>query len=394
MERAMLRWHRRLGACWQIAKFRMFSITGLALLGLFCLPAQAALFSISGKDLSGELQFANAEKRGLVLYFELPNCTGCREMKLRVFPQPHVERTFGRQFRTVRIDLGRNTALINTDGKSTTSAQLAQRLGVTGTPAFAFFDPQGRLLYRHSGVLLRGAEFIRLGQFVAQAAYDEKPFGEYLRETSGALNARPSPLAQTRGARPRLNFALRDQYGRLRQLADFRGKVVALSVGYTQCPDVCPTTMSEMQRIMAELGTDARRVQVLFATLDPERDKPAMLGAYMAAFHPDFLALRGNPAQTADFVRRFKLVAIKRPLSGYAGYTLDHTAGTFLFDHVGNLRGVSPYGQPTDLLNEDIRTLVFETLGSNKPHKELQTFGRTTSRHDANHESSQTHLSF
>jgi protein SCO1/2 len=157
---------------------------------------------------------------------------------------------------------------------------------------------------------------------------------------------------------------LRDQHGQLRHLADFRGKAVALAVGYTQCPDVCPTTMSEMLQIVTNLGSDAKRVQVLFVTLDPERDKPDMLGAYMAAFHPDFLALRGNAAQTAAFIKRFDLVAIKQPLVGNPGYTLDHTAGIFLFDRKGKLRGFSPYGQPTELLAADVKTLAHEHLGS------------------------------
>jgi protein SCO1/2 len=84
----------------------------------------------------------------------------------------------------------------------------------------------------------------------------------------------------------------------------------------------------------------------------------------MAAFHPDFLALRGNPAQTTDLIRRFNLVAIKRPLTGYKGYTLDHTAGIFLFDRTGKLRGFSPYGQPTDLLAADVKTLAHENLST------------------------------
>jgi protein SCO1/2 len=282
-------------------------------------------------------------------------------MKLHVFSDPRTEREWARQYRTVRIDLGKDTALTEPDGKASSTARLAQRLGVTGTPAFAFFDGDGGLRYRHSGLIAQAPDFVRLGQFVTQAAYDEQPFGDYLRQHSGALNAPASPLVQSKAGTPALDFALRDPHGKLRHLADFRGKVVALAVGYTQCPDVCPTTMGEMQRIVQDLGADASHVQVLFATLDPERDKPEMLGAYMAAFHPDFLALRGDAAQTAAFIRRFDLVAIKRPLRGHVGYTLDHTAGVYLFDRSGHLRGVSPYGQPFELLADDVRTLAFES---------------------------------
>lgn len=323
-------------------------------------PAQAALFANTSQSLASELNTANVEGRKLVVYFELPNCVGCRDMKLHVFPDPRTEREFGRQFRTVRIDLASTVALIDTEGKHSSPKQLAQRLGVTGTPAFAFFDRHGGLNYRHSGLIANPIDFVRLGQFVAAAAYDEQPFGEYLRRSSGALHAQASPLARVKTGQLPLDFALRDQHGQLRHLADFRGKAVALSVGYTQCPDVCPTTMSDMLHIVTELGADAKHLQVLFATLDPERDKPEMLGAYMAAFHPGFLALRGNAAQTAAFIRRFDLVAIKRPLAGHAGYTLDHTAGIFLFDRTGQLRGFSPYGQPMDLLASDMKALALE----------------------------------
>ena len=325
-------------------------------------PANAALFSSTSQNLANELKIANAEGRSLVVYFELPNCVGCRDMKLHVFPDPPTEREFGRQFRTVRIDLASSAALIDTDGKPSSAKQLALRLGVTGTPAFAFFDRDGGLNYRHSGLISKPLDFVRLGRFVADAAYDDQPFGEYLRRSSGALHAQASPLARVKAGLSPLDFALRDQHGQLRNLADFRGKAVALAVGYTQCPDVCPTTMSEMLHIVTELGADAKHVQVLFATLDPERDKADMLGAYMAAFHPDFLALRGTAAQTAAFIKRFDLVAIKRPLTGHKGYTLDHTAGIFLFDRSGHLRGFSPYGQPIDLLTADVKTLALENL--------------------------------
>jgi protein SCO1/2 len=334
--------------------------------------AHAALFSSTSQNLSNELSIANTENRRLVVYFELPDCVGCRDMKLHVFPDQQTEREFNRQFRTARIDLASKVALVDTVGKPSTPKQLAQRLSITGTPAFAFFDRDGELRYRHSGLISKPSDFVRLGQFVVDAAYDDQPFGEYLRRSSNALHAQSSPLERVKAGRAPLDFALADQHGKLRHLADFRGKAVALAVGYTQCPDVCPTTMSEMLHIVKELGADAKQVQVLFATLDPERDKPDMLGAYMAAFHPDFLALRGNASQTADFIRRFNLVAIKRPLAGHSGYTLDHTAGIFLFDRSGHLRGFSPYGQPTNLLAADVKTLALEQPGSTAQFSQSQ----------------------
>ncbi|MDD5472280.1 MAG: SCO family protein [Sideroxydans sp.] len=334
------------------------------MLWLLAASAHATLFASAGQNLADELQQAKAEKRALVVYFELPNCVGCLDMQRHVFPDPRVEREFGRQFRAVRIDLASTSVLFDEAGKATSAKQLAQRWGVTGTPAFAFLDQDGALSYRHSGLIAKAADFVRLGQFVLAAAYDEQPFGEYLRRSGGALHAASSPLARVKTGQAPLDFALRDQHGKLRHLADFRGKAVALAVGYTQCPDVCPTTLSEMLQVVTGLGADAKQLQVLFVTLDPERDKPEMLRSYMAAFHPDFLALRGNAAQTRAFIKRFELVTIKRPLTGYKGYTLDHTAGVFLFDRGGQLRGFSPYGQPLDLLAADVKTLALEVASA------------------------------
>jgi protein SCO1/2 len=348
--------------CWPYVHARIGVMFVLMVLWFASAPASAALFASASQNLANELKVANAEGRRLVVNFELPNCVGCLDMKLHVFPDPQTEREFGRQFHTVRIDLASAAVLIDTDGKPSSPKQLAHRLGVTGTPAFVFFDHDGGLNYRHSGLISKPRDFVRLGRFVADAVYDEQPFGDYLQRSSNALHASTSSLARVKAGQSPLDFSLRDQHGQLRHLADFRGKAVALAVGYTQCPDVCPTTMGEMLQIVTELGADAKHVQVLFATLDPERDKPDMLGAYMAAFHPDFLALRGNATQTAAFIKRFELVAIKRPLAGHAGYTLDHTAGIFLFDRSGQLRGFSPYGQPTELLASDFKTLALEHL--------------------------------
>lgn len=320
-------------------------------------PAAAALFSADGQDLAAELKAAAREGRQLALYFELPDCPGCREMKQRVFAEPSTENEFRQRYRTLRIDLGSTAPVVDLDGKSVTPDALAARLRIVGTPAFAFFDHDGNLTYRHVGALPDPADFTRLGRFVAEAAYEDQPFAEYRQRVGGALHAAASPLAH----RP-LDFALHDQHGHLRQLADFRGKVVALAVGYTQCPDVCPTTLAELQMAVDTLGTDDSKVQVLFATLDPERDTRALLAEYIAAFRTDFLALRGDPAQTAAFVRSFSLVADRKPLAS-GGYTLDHTAGIFLFDHYGRLRAISPYGQPLPLLTADLKALAAEAPG-------------------------------
>ncbi len=331
-------------------------------------PAAAALFSADAVDLAAELKSAAREGRGLAVYFELPDCSGCRDMKRHVFSDARAERDFGRRYRTLRVDLASGAELVDTDGRRRTPQALAERLRIAGTPAFAFFERDGGLRYRHVGALPDPADFVSLGRFVAEAAYDAQPFAEYRRRSGGALHAAPSPLA-----RQALDFTLTDQHGRLRRLADFRGRNVALAVGYTQCPDVCPTTLAELQAAVDALGDAAGTVQVLFATLDPERDTPQVLAPYVAAFRPAagpaFLALRGNARQTEDFIRRFALVAERQP-SMSQGYTLDHTAGVFLFDRRGRLRGVSPYGQPLDLLAADLRTLAAEGRAASGPQRE------------------------
>jgi protein SCO1/2 len=154
------------------------------------------------------------------------------------------------------------------------------------------------------------------------------------------------------------DLQLADHHGRPRSLADFRGKVVVLFFGYTHCPDVCPTTLAEMAETMRRLGKDADRVQVLFATLDPERDTPALLAQYVPAFWPSFLGLRGDAEATARTAKEFKIFYQKQPGRTPDSYTLDHSAGTFLFDPQGRLRVYVGYGQGPDVFTNDIRELL------------------------------------
>ncbi len=142
------------------------------------------------------------------------------------------------------------------------------------------------------------------------------------------------------------DFKLIDHTGKPRSLADFRGKVVVMFFGYTQCPDVCPTTMSELATVMQKLGADAQRVQVLFVTVDPDRDTPELLARYVPAFHPTFLGLYGSASQQ------------KQPGSTPGSYTMDHSAGTFIFDPEGRLRVFVSYGQGPDVFVHDIRELL------------------------------------
>lgn len=134
------------------------------------------------------------------------------------------------------------------------------------------------------------------------------------------------------------DFSLDDTAGRRRTLADFRGKVVILFFGYVSCPDVCPTTLSRLAEVMKLLGPQAARVQVLFVTVDPERDTAERLREFVPWFHPDFLALRGTPEETRQLLAEFRASAIKRPVEGSMGYVIDHSAACYVFDPEGRLR--------------------------------------------------------
>jgi protein SCO1/2 len=154
------------------------------------------------------------------------------------------------------------------------------------------------------------------------------------------------------------DFALTGHDGKPRTLADFRGKVVVLFFGYVQCPDVCPTTLALLADVMKQLGPDASRVQVLFATIDPDRDTPALLAQYVPAFDPTFLGLYGDAEATARAAKEFKVFYQKQPGRTPGSYTMDHSAGTFLFDPKGRLRVYVSYGQGPDVFVHDIRELL------------------------------------
>lgn len=149
-----------------------------------------------------------------------------------------------------------------------------------------------------------------------------------------------------------------DQHGQMRSLADFKGKVVVVFFGFTQCPDVCPTTLQELVEVKKLLGKDGDKVQGVFVTVDPERDTPEVLKAYMANFDPGFVALRGSSGQLAavakDFKIYYKRVEGKTPTS----YTMDHSAASYVFDTQGRVRLYTRYGSGAQALSEDIRLLL------------------------------------
>lgn len=153
---------------------------------------------------------------------------------------------------------------------------------------------------------------------------------------------------------------LTDQNGQPRSLADFKGKVVVVFFGYTQCPDVCPTTLAEVAEVKRSLGADGDKVQGVFVTLDPERDTQALLKAYLESFDPSFVGLRGTEAQTQAAAREFKVFYAKVPGKTPETYTLDHTAASFVFDTQGRVRVYSRYGAGAQPLADDIKLLLAE----------------------------------
>jgi protein SCO1/2 len=154
------------------------------------------------------------------------------------------------------------------------------------------------------------------------------------------------------------DFDLTDHNGQRRTLKDFQGKVVMMFFGYTQCPDVCPTSMAEMAEIKRLLGKDGDRLQALFVSVDPERDKPEMLKEYMAAFDPTFLALYTTPEKTAIVAKEYKVYYKKVDGPTPTSYTVEHTAGSYVYDVRGKLRLFTRYGTKPELTAADVRILL------------------------------------
>lgn len=154
------------------------------------------------------------------------------------------------------------------------------------------------------------------------------------------------------------DFALKDPSGNVRTLADFRGKAVVLFFGFTHCPDVCPAALATVAEAMRQLGGDAARVQGLFITVDPERDTPELLARYATAFHPSFVGLSGDADATARVAKEFKVLYQKSPGATPGSYTIDHSAGMFVFDPQGRLRLYASHGRGADALAHDLRELL------------------------------------
>jgi protein SCO1/2 len=153
-------------------------------------------------------------------------------------------------------------------------------------------------------------------------------------------------------------LSLTDHTGKPRTLADFKGKAVAVFFGYTHCPDVCPTTMADMKQTMKLLGARSDEVQVLFVTLDPERDTQAVLAQYVPSFDKRFIGLYGTKDEIAKAAADFKIFASKVENSGKSGYTIDHSAGLYLYDKTGKIRLYVAYGEKPAVIAADIEKLL------------------------------------
>jgi protein SCO1/2 len=183
--------------------------------------------------------------------------------------------------------------------------------------------------------------------------------------TSGTGSPVPAAKASFRsvditGAEYARGFELPDADGKTRTLADFKGRVVVVFFGYTQCPDVCPTTMAELSEVRRALGADGDKLQGIFVTVDPERDTPTVLKAYVDNFNAGFVGLRGSAEQTKQVTREFKVFYAKVPGRTESSYTVDHTAGAYVFDPQGRIRLFGRHGAGAKALEEDVRVLLAE----------------------------------
>lgn len=165
---------------------------------------------------------------------------------------------------------------------------------------------------------------------------------------------------------------LADDKGKIRTIEEFRGKIVVVAFGYTNCPDVCPTTLADLAKVRKALGRDARRVQVLFVTVDPARDTATLLGQYVKAFDPSFIPLRGEPDQVAQTVKDFRIVVDKDAPDAEGKYLVYHMSGTYVFDTDGKARLFVSVQRP-DLLASDIQLLLRERSNT-------KSNGKTTGR--------------
>jgi len=176
------------------------------------------------------------------------------------------------------------------------------------------------------------------------------------------LACNPEPVAfrntDLTGATFGRQLSLVDHHGQARSLTDFRGKAIVVFFGYTACPDICPTMLARLADVMKALGADAQRVQVLFVTVDPERDSADRLKDFVPWFNPTFLGLRGDVAQTKAVTEEFRVFAARKPVEGKLGYVIDHSSGAYVFDPAGRLRLYVKDTTSIEDITADVRLLL------------------------------------
>ncbi|MFT4192694.1 MAG: SCO family protein [Comamonas sp.] len=178
---------------------------------------------------------------------------------------------------------------------------------------------------------------------------------------AGCKPAKPDFKAvDVTGASYAQGFTLTDAEGRRRSLSDFRGELVVVFFGFTQCPDVCPTTLAELAEVKQLLGADGGKLRGVFISVDPERDTPEILRAYVGNFDPSFVALRPTPEELAEVAKAYKVYYKKVPGATPDGYTMDHTAGSYVYDTHGKLRLFTRYGSGSQALADDLKILLGE----------------------------------
>ncbi len=176
---------------------------------------------------------------------------------------------------------------------------------------------------------------------------------------SACSEAKPSFTAvDMTGANYAKDFPLTDQFGQKRSIADFKGKLVVVFFGFAQCPEVCPTTLAELAEVKKALGADSDKLQAVFITVDPERDTPEVIKAYMANFDPSFIGLRGSAEELAAVAKDFKVYYKKVEGATPSSYSMDHSAGSYVYDTKGNLRLYVRYGSPAKDLVADLKQLL------------------------------------
>lgn len=154
------------------------------------------------------------------------------------------------------------------------------------------------------------------------------------------------------------DFKLTDHHGETRQLSDYQGKVVALFFGFTHCPDICPTTMADLAAAMKLMGKNSDHVQVLFVTVDPERDTQAVLSEFVPSFDSRFVGLTGTTEEIERTAKTFKIFYAKQQEPGQSGYSFDHSAGVYVYDKKGKIRIYLKYGQKPQEIAHDLSRLL------------------------------------